>query len=425
LIVVKKSLVQNWHLELREHCFIRPAQLTLDKRKNFHVFNGPARLIVTNYEVLKAEEKRMQLFLKTRDIGIILDESAKIKNPESQLTQTFFRLSEGFKRKVIMTGTPIANRPYDIWAQIFFLDQGKSLGVDFAMFKKGLDLTNDMVEDSSKQEQFEDSVGCLYEKIAKFCVRETKNSGIITLPEKIYKNIETDWEPLQFEKYEQVRRETKLLVVKEGIPKEDISSNHLKRLLRLIQIASNPHIIDQYYRNTPGKLPFLEDLLYQITLKNEKCIVWSNFIEGVEFLFKHFKEYKPVRVHGKLDIIQRNRFIERFKKEKSTKVLFATPGAAKEGLTLTMANHVIYYDRGFSLDDYLQSQDRIHRISQEKTCYIYNLIMKDSVDEWVDALLNAKLLAAQLGQNDISLEYFRSQISYDFGDIIKGILKIE
>ena len=105
--------------------------------------------------------------------------------------------------------------------------------------------------------------------------------------------------------------------------------------------------------------------------------------------------------------------------------MFATPGAAKEGLTLTCANHVIYYDRGFSLDDYLQSQDRIHRISQSKTCYIYNLIMKDSIDEWIDILLNAKRLAAQLGQNDISIDYYRSQISYNFGEIVKAILRIE
>lgn len=105
-------------------------------------------------------------------------------------------------------------------------------------------------------------------------------------------------------------------------------------------------------------------------------------------------------------------------------VLVATPGAAKEGLTLTVANHVIYYDRTFSLDDYLQSQDRIHRISQERKCFVYNLIMKESVDEWIDMLLKAKHLAAQLAQGDISLEYYRSQISYRFGEVIRNILGI-
>ena len=52
------------------------------------------------------------------------------------------------------------------------------------------------------------------------------------------------------------------------------------------------------------------------------------------------------------------------------------PQSSKEGLTLTVANHCIFYDRTLSLDDYLQAQDRIHRISQNKECFIYNLIIK-------------------------------------------------
>lgn len=424
ILVVKKGLVQNWLLELKEHCHIVPAQLTQDKNKNFYVFNGPSRLIVANFEVLQSEKSRMKLFLKARDVGVILDESAKIKNPESRLTQTYFELSELFKMRLIMTGTPMANRPYDIWAQIYFLDQGTSLGSSFSDFKADLDLTNSLAEDTALQTRFEEAVASVFEKIDHFCVRETKKSGIISLPEKIYENIETDWEPHQYEKYEQLRNEMKVLIVKDGVPKEDVSENHLKRLLRLIQIAANPNLIDQEYSGEPGKLPYLSDLIYKIILKGEKCIVWSSFIENVDFLYRYFKEYSPVRVHGKLDMVQRNRAIERFKDDPNVKVLFATPGAAKEGLTLTVANHVIYFDRGFSLDDYLQSQDRIHRISQNRICYIYNLIMKDSIDEWVDVLLNAKYLAAQLGQGDISLEYYQSQISYSYGEVIKEILKI-
>jgi len=47
------------------------------------------------------------------------------------------------------------------------------------------------------------------------------------------------------------------------------------------------------------------------------------------------------------------------------------------------------------LDDYLQAQDRIHRISQTKTSYVTNLMAKGTVDEWVDELLAAKQLAAK------------------------------
>lgn len=120
-------------------------------------------------------------------------------------------------------------------------------------------------------------------------------------------------------------------------------------------------------------------------------------------------------------IAERNKSVDKFKTD-SYKILFATPASAKEGLTLTMANHVIFYDSGFSLDDYLQAQERIHRISQTKTCYIYNLIVSGSVDEWIDVLLKAKQTAAFLVQGDINEDEYSSSIDYSFGDIIKEIL---
>jgi SNF2 family DNA or RNA helicase len=82
----------------------------------------------------------------------------------------------------------------------------------------------------------------------------------------------------------------------------------------------------------------------------------------------------------------------------------------------------MFYDRSFSLDDYLQAQDRIHRISQDRECHIYNLIMADSVDEWVDVLLAAKHMAAKLGQGDIDVEAYGAGISYEFAAMLKTVL---
>ncbi len=124
-----------------------------------------------------------------------------------------------------------------------------------------------------------------------------------------------------------------------------------------------------------------------------------------------------------MSIKERNKSIEIFKKDEECKVLFATPQAAKEGLTLTIANHVIFYDRGFNLDDYLQAQDRIHRISQKKKCYIYNLLIENSVDVWIDKLLNAKQYAAFLAQGDIQLSEYVERVDYSYGEIIRELLK--
>lgn len=425
MLIVKKGLVANWGREFKTHSHLTPRLLTADRRSNYFVLNGPTRLILTHYEAVKGEKKRLQLFLKTRAVGAILDEATKIKNPESDLTRTFFNLSPLFKRRVIMTGTPVANRPYDVWAQIKFLDQGKALGNDFESFKSDLDLSNDLATNQKAQHTFETVLRGLHEKLAPFSVRETKDSKVIELPKKIVKTVNTDWEPRQLELYKQLKNEARAVIVKNGIPTEDDAEEAIKRLLRLVQVTSNPILIDESYTVEPGKWEALQDLVDDIVLAGEKCIVWTTFTESADWLTTKLQSYGSAKIHGKLSMEQRNRSVELFLNDPECKVLVATPGAAKEGLTLTVANHVIFFDRGFSLDDYLQAQDRIHRVSQVKTCYVYNLIMRNSVDEWVDLLLQAKRLAAQLAQGDITYDYYKSQISYSYGDIVRGILDME
>lgn len=422
LFIVKKGLINNWLNEFKIHSYINPKILGQNKFSNYYAFNSPSRLILTHYEVLRSELGRFKLFLKTRDVAAVLDESTKIKNPDSSITKVMLELSPLFKKRIIMTGTPIANRPYDIWSQIWFLDQGKSLGNNYTKFKKELDLNIKLAGDESKQKTFENNLKDIYSQIDHFTIRETKQSGVIKLPEKTINTISCDWERRQYDIYRQIQKETRVIVVKDGIPTEDNAEVILKRMLRLVQIASNPSLIDESYNNKPGKMEELESLIERLYEQNDKCIIWTSFISNVNWLSKELKYFGCCKVHGKLDMESRNRAINNFLNDNSKKILIATPGSAKEGLTLTVANHVIFYDRTFSLDDYLQAQDRIHRISQEKECYVYNLIMKNSIDEWIDVLLENKQLAAQLGQKDISIDYYRSRISYDFATLIKKIL---
>jgi SNF2 family DNA or RNA helicase len=424
LFVVKKSLLSNWQREFALHTFVRPKVLGQDRRSNFYAFNSAARVMLTHYEVLKSEEARFRLFLRSRDVAAILDEATKIKNPDAALTKCFFRLAPLFGRRVVMTGTPVANRPYDIWALIWFLDQGRSLGTDFEGFRTEFDLSNDLSRDPVAQQQFEERLDRLFSRISAFTVRELKSSGLVKLPEKTFGFIITAWESYQYDLYRQVRDTLRAIVVREGVPAEDKSEGLLKRLLRLVQIASNPKLVDDSYSAEPGKLSPLRDRVERIVRSDEKCIVWTSFTENADWLAACLRSFGACRVHGKLSMLTRNRNIDRFVGEPSCRVLVATPGAAKEGLTLTVANHVIFYDRTFSLDDYLQAQDRVHRISQSKTCYVTNLIMQDSIDEWVDILLHSKQLAAQLAQGDISLEYYQSQMSYDFAHVLRAILNI-
>lgn len=425
LFIAKKSLLDNWIREFGFHTFVKPRVISQNRRENYFTFNSPARIMIAHFEVIKSEQQRFTLFLKTRNVGVIVDESAKIKNPDTKITKAFFALSPLFCKRIIMTGTPVANRPYDIWSQIWFLDHGRSLGDNYKEFIKNYDLSNRLLDDEEKRQDFEKRLSELFGSISSFAVRETKNSARLELPEKVYNKTISDWEQIQYSLYEKIRNDLRAVVVKEGIPKEDDAELILKRLLRLVQIASNPILVDDLYDAEPGKWPLLFELIERNVRTGDKSIVWTTFTENADWLSKMLIEFQPCVVHGKLPIVKRNKELDLFQNDDECRVLIATPGAAKEGLTLTVANHVIFYDRSFSLDDYLQAQDRIHRISQKKVCHVTNIVMRDSIDEWVDVLLHAKHLAAQLAQGDISLEYYQSQINYSFAEMIREILGIE
>src|SRR3989338_2089512 len=296
ILVAKKGLVDNWKRELSNHTFLVPRIVSSNRNENFHTLNSPARVILTHYEAVKLEKTRLALFQKTRKVAVILDESTKIKNPDSELTQAFFDLAPGFMRGIILTGTPVANRPYDIWAQIKFLDLGESLGHDFASFQKDFDLSSDLGHDEAAKAKFEVALSEIQSKISTFSVRENKNSEFINLPDKEFKTVWPDWEPAQYDLYCQYRDALSAIIIKDGIPAEDDAEDIIKRLLRLVQISSNPMLVDEGYQHEPGKWPYLTALLEDIHRNGEKAIVWTVFTENADWIARRLPQYNPVKI---------------------------------------------------------------------------------------------------------------------------------
>jgi SNF2 family DNA or RNA helicase len=306
---------------------------------------------------------------------------------------------------------------------VAFLDGAKALG-DFAEFRSNLDLRNDFDRQPDSVTAFETALSGVYDRIRAFTVRETKLTAGIQLPTKEIRSVTVELGGRQADLYRQFRDELSAVVVRAGRLLRDDAEEMLKRLLRLVQVASNPALVDHAYAGTPSKFPILEQMVGRAVDAGEKVIVWTSFTENVDWLARELRSFSPARVHGKLSIDARNAALYRLKTDSSCRALIATPASAKEGLTLTVANHAIFYDRSFSLDDYLQAQDRIHRISQTRQCFVTNLIAAGTVDEWVDVLLSAKQLAAQLGQGDISYSDYAEQATYLYGAMLRDILGV-
>ena len=418
-IVTKKMLVQNWADELSIHSHVTPRVLSENRGANSTALNSPVLIYIMNYEVVLANLDLVESFLDTCRVGVILDESQKIKNPDAKLTRAFHRIAKSFTRRVIMTGTPVANRPYDIWSQVKFLDDGKSLGDSFKKFKASLDLPKRL----SCGPMYSEILATLSMKIKSFSVRETKKTAGLELPEKTILTHIIEMENEQSAIYNSYRDQLRHEFGSNGEVVVDDAEDVLKRLLRLVQCASNPLLVDNTYAEFPGKFCKLREIIDEIDLRRKKMIVWTGFIDNVEWLYSQLIDFGPNRVHGKMSILDRNMAISSFKNDPNCRLLLATPGAAKEGLTLTVANHAVFFDRGFSLDDYLQAQDRIHRISQTEDCFVHNLIARDTIDEWVNTLLNAKHQAAQLAQGDVQKSTFQRTFKFDLSKVLREVLQ--
>ena len=420
-IVTKKALVKNWADELGAHSWLTPGVLGGDHRTNSMLLNSPVLAYVLNYEVVSTNAELILDFLQTCRVGAILDESQKIKNPGTSLARCFHSLAAGFERRVIMTGTPSANRPYDIWSQVKFLDDGATLGGSYDAFRE----SHDIPKQATKAEltEYGRRLATTMAKIRGFSVRETKETAGLRLPTKTILTHLVELAPRQGDMYRAYRDRLAWELrdeLKGGCV--DDAEEVLKRLLRLVQCASNPRLIDKSYSECPSKFPKLVGLLDSAVDAGDKVVVWTRFVDNVEWLVERLAAYVPQKVHGSMAVDDRNDSIAAFKSYGDCRLLIATPGTAKEGLTLTVANHAIFYDRGFSLDDYLQAQDRIHRISQDKECFVHNVMAANTIDEWIDTLLNVKHRAAQLAYGEIGQTEFEDTFAGGLTKALAGIL---
>jgi SNF2 family DNA or RNA helicase len=240
----------------------------------------------------------------------------------------------------------------------------------------------------------------LREALAPFSIRRLKED-VLELPEKRYETISVDLEPAQRRRYDEVREQLRLWVIgMDGREVQDDASSILKRLLRLVQISSNPRLIDRSYEETPAKVNAIQELVARVLDHQEKVVIWTSFVANVRMLRKLFQHAGAAMLFGDVPIAQRDAIVRRFQNSKELRVMVANPAAAREGITLTAANHAVYMDRSFNLVDYLQSQDRIHRISQERPAYVYNIVGRNTVDEYIEDVVYRKQMVAQFVYGD-------------------------
>jgi SWI/SNF-related matrix-associated actin-dependent regulator 1 of chromatin subfamily A len=392
LIVCPNGLKSNWAEEIEQFSSSKYAVFGSGRKARRVAFRSlRAEFYVINYEAIAAELPSLRALLRFKSMAIVLDESHRIKTPGSKVTQALLQLRTEAARRYLLTGTPVANKPEDLWSQVFFLDDGRALGTTIDQFK-------DRYCTAAGGYQ---SVDDLREQVSNLSLRRIKDTAL-QLPRKAYTRVQVSLAPRQQSLYNEMR--DTLAVWVQSLSGAQVLKNGeaiLARMVRLAQLASNPALLDASYTETPAKFSALDALVAKATKQpGRKLIVWTSFVENVLTLVKRYSTLSPVTLYGDMSTAERNRAVKSFRQDPDVRLLVANPAAAREGLTLTEANVAIYLDRTFNLVDYLQSQDRIHRISQTRECEIVLLIAKSTIDEFIDFTLEQKHRLAQFTQSD-------------------------
>ncbi|MFZ0699712.1 MAG: DEAD/DEAH box helicase [Thermoplasmata archaeon] len=407
LIVCRAGLVPTWRDEVSKHTHLTAVEISGSAGTAGSGFATYSPFYLTAYSLLHRELARLRQLLQVRKLALVLDEAHTIKNPQARATLDAFSLSELARKRIIVTGTPVANYPEDLWAQFYFLDHGKTLGTDFEAFR----LFYDLGTGARRRDVSLSSLQTLKERIRPLSIRRTKEETL-ELPEKSYATVVVIMKGSQAEMYRVVRDELRLELLDHGKLAQTVSvENAFVRLLRLVQVSSNPALIDPGYDGVPAKFAALDSMIQQIVANGEKAIVWSQFVENVRLLRRKYSNFGSAEIHGGIPIEARHDVVRRFQSDPKKSLIFAVPAAAREGVTLTAANNAIYLDRGFNMVDYIQSQDRIHRIGQERRCVVTKIVARDSVDEFVEAVLARKADIA--GEIQSGIEHLRSTAGDD------------
>jgi SNF2 family DNA or RNA helicase len=390
LIICPNGLKSNWADEIERFSTLPYAVFGSGRKARRVAFRSlRASFYVINYEAVHAEIASLRALLRFKPMALVLDESHRIKTPDSKVTRAVLQLRTEARRRYLLTGTPVANKPEDLWSQVFFLDDGATLGTTFEQFQA------QYCTGSGGYQSVEE----LRERVMQLALRRTKDEAL-ALPQKRFSRVAVELSARQRILYEQMRDE--LAVWVRSLSGDEVlkqGDRIFTRMLRLAQLASNPALLDASYEETSAKFLALDDLLSAYT-QTSKVIVWSSFVGNIRTLASRYAHLHPVTILGEQDTAARDRAVRAFRRDSSVKLLVANPAAAREGLTLTEANIAIYLDRTFNLVDYLQSQDRIHRISQTRECEIVLLIAADTIDEFIDFSLEQKHRLAQFAQKD-------------------------
>ena len=395
LIVCPASVVPVWREEVAKFF----PHLAVDVLKTGHDFThrkDPV-LWLASYTQLRKHRS----LLDGIEFGYaVLDEGQFIKNPDAKITQTCFAVRA--QHRVVLTGTPLENRQLDLWSIFRFLLPGL-LG-SRASFEAALNSDR------------EGTLHRLRAQLAPFILRRTKNEVATELPPKVEMDLICPLTDVQRAEYARICTEgLERLGDDVGTAMREKSFGFLALLTRLRQTCCDPDMLP--WLKAPltdsGKINLLVEKLTEIVSSGHKVVIFSQFVMLLDrvrdALAKNFPDLPRFELTGMT--LDRLKPVQSFQNATGAAAMLVSLKAAGTGITLHAADYVFLLDPWWNPAVEAQAVDRVHRIGQTNTVFVYRMVTAGTIEERIQALkaskkdLFDKLIGGLGGDFDLSQHF--------------------
>lgn len=370
VVSTKLSVKSVWPSEIRKHSNFLWAVLVGSRRKKGQIlhhamkastavgkYHGASQIptiCLVNYDGIANIYRDI---VKCPWDAIILDESTKIKAPDTKRTLILWDIGKRIPRRYIMTGFPVTENLADLYAQIKFLDNTNILGTSYYAF-----LNEYFVKMGVKTLPKKKKTRELLKKISSFCIHVTNDA--LKLPPKRYKKVDIELTPKQKELLDSFKSTFKL-----ELGKVKIDTQYIFTL-----ITKSLEICDGYVKDEQGNIEIvptnkdeaLVELLEEMEAKRHKTVIWAAHLFSIKKIYRYLTKlgYGVVTLTGATE--NEDLVVKRFQYDKRYPILLATQKKAAESVTLTASRHAIYYSNTWSYDLRANSEARIRRKGSER-----------------------------------------------------------
>jgi SWI/SNF-related matrix-associated actin-dependent regulator 1 of chromatin subfamily A len=408
LILCPASLKTNWKNEA-EKWLVAPLSVGIAEGGRW----PDTDVVVMNYDILKRHLPKLR---SGWDL-LIVDECQYLKNPEADRTKFAMRIQAS--RKLFLSGTPMENRPRELWPilngiapQVWprFHDFGMRYcsGHEEVMILRlndddrrllnawciwhnkpapGRFVSAAMWDSFVKQhppsrwhtkvKRVWDYDGAsnldeLHNRLKNFMIRRKKEDVLKDLPPKRRQVIELS--AGKAEVFERATYKEAALLLKQGDQK-----------------VAFEKMSEARHKTAVDKIPQCVDFLKLALQSSQKIIVFCHHQDVFFELGKQLDEFNPVGIAGETTSEARAAAVEKFQKDPAVRLFIGTIGAAGVGLTLTAAAHVVFVELDWVPARVLQAEDRAHRYGQKNAVLVQHLVAEGSLDARMARVLVQKL----------------------------------